>query len=115
MSEGILVPCSECDKLRICVGGVCEECAPEKPETPWNQHEDLPILINAEYFERMPIDTHVEAEEMKRFVVIYAQRTEEHTEHLVKLLSMQGIECQCTDMKASPQCLIHVRDNVPDD
>jgi hypothetical protein len=112
MSDGILVPCSKCDKLRVCVGGICEECAPEKP---WNQHEDLPILINAEYFERMPIDTHVEAEEMKRFVVIYAQRTEEHTEHLVRLLSMQGIECQCTDMKASPQCLIHVRDNVPDD
>jgi len=112
MSDGILVPCSKCDKLRVCVGGICEECAPEKP---WNQHEDLPILINAEYFERMPIDTHAESEEMKRFVVIYAQRTEEHTEHLVRLLSMQGIECQCSEMKASPQCLIHVRDNVPDD
>lgn len=112
MSEGILVPCSKCDKLRVCVGGVCEECA---PELPWNQHEDLPILVNAQYFERMPIDTRVECEEMKRFVVIYAQRTEEHTEHLVRLLAIQGIECQCSEMKASPQCMIHVRDNLPDD
>lgn len=112
MSEGIFVPCSACGELRRCIKGVCQDCA---PETPWQQHEDLPILVNAEYFERMPIDTNAECEEMKRFVVIYAQRTEEHVEHLVRLLSMQGIECQCSEGKASPQCLIHVRDNVPDD
>ncbi len=81
----------------------------------WNQHEDLPVLINAEYFERMPIDTRAEVEEMKRFVVIYSQRTEEHVEHLVKLLERKGIRCECTEMKASPQCMIHVRDNLPED
>jgi hypothetical protein len=71
--------------------------------------------VNAEYFERMPIDTRVECEEMKRFVVVYAQRTEEHTEHLVRLLAMQGIECSCKEGTASPQCMIHVRDNLPND
>lgn len=112
MSDGVYVPCSDCGKLRICIEGVCKDCAPEKP---WQQHEDLPILVNASYFEQMPVDTPSEIEEMKRFVVIYAQRTEEHVEHLVRLLATQGIECQCTEQKASPQCMIHVRDNLPDD
>lgn len=111
-NEGVLAPCATCGELRLCVKGFCVDCA---PDTPWAQHEDLPILVNAEYFERMPVDTPSEVEEMKRFVVVYAQRTEEHVEHLVKLLAMQGIECQCTDMKASPQCMIHVRDNLPDE
>jgi hypothetical protein len=31
------------------------------------------------------------------------------------LLETQGIKCQCTEQRASPQCLIHVHTNLPDD
>ena len=81
----------------------------------WNQHEDLPILVNASYFERMAANNGYDAQAIRSFAMIYSTRTEEHVAHLVRLLSMQGIECQCTESKASPQCLIHVRDNLPDE
>lgn len=81
----------------------------------WDQHEDPPILVNADYFEQKPFTEYEQKEEFRRFTIIYAQRMEEHITHLVRLLETQGITCQCTEQKASPQCMIHVRDNLPSD
>ena len=81
----------------------------------WNQHDDPPILVNAEYFEQRPVRTPEQVAEFRRFVIAYAQRTEEHVEHLVRLLEIKGIKCECDSQTASPQCMIHVRDNLPND
>lgn len=85
------------------------------PEQDYDPHEDPPILINAEHFDSLPVTTDAEVRELRRFAIIYAQRAEEHIEHLVRLLETQGIKCQCTEQRASPQCLIHVHTNLPDD
>ena len=84
-------------------------------EEDWHQHEDLPILVDLTYFQQKPIDSPVAAEEFKRFTLRYIERMEQHIGHLVRLLATQGIECQCDDQGVTPQCLIHVMDNLPED
>ena len=81
----------------------------------WNQHEDPPILVNADYFESKPFRTPEQMQEWRRFAIVYLRRAEEHVTHLEKLLELQGITCQCDGQTASPQCMIHVRDNLPED
>lgn len=81
----------------------------------WNQHEDLPILINASVFEHMPFGSVVEQQEFRRFTILYTKRCEDHIAHLVRLLEMKGIRCECTEEGTSPQCMIHVHDNLPEE
>ena len=93
----------------------CPTCILIIPADDYDPHEDPPILINAEHFDSLPVTTDAEVRELRRFAIIYAQRAEEHIEHLVRLLATKGIQCQCTEQRASPQCLIHVHANLPDD
>lgn len=81
----------------------------------WDQHNDPPILVNADYFQQKPTRTPEQMFEFKRFTIVYAERMEEHITHLEKLLESQGITCQCKSSNASPQCMIHVKDNLPED
>ena len=81
----------------------------------WNQHEDPPILVNADFFEQKPFRTPEQMQEFRRFSILYMQRAEEHLAHLERLLESRGIVCECEGQNASPQCLIHVKDNLPDD
>lgn len=81
----------------------------------WDQHEDPPILVNADYFKSMPANNGYDAQHLRSFASAYAERAEVHITHLEKLLATQGITCVCDTSKASPQCMIHVHDNLPDD
>jgi hypothetical protein len=81
----------------------------------YDPYTDPPILVNADYFDSLPTTTDAEVRDLKRFAILYAQRVEEHIEHLVKLLLTKGIKCQCTETRASPQCLLHVHANLPED
>ena len=81
----------------------------------WDQHEEPPILVNAGYFRTLPANNAYDAQHLRSFATAFAERAEKHIEHLEKLLELKGITCVCSTTRASPQCMIHVHDNLPED